>query len=309
MTTTNTLLQTDWAVIVFYQPDDSAINHALWLQAQYQKQGGGVVVVDNTTETGDNNQTPTARRFKHSICYGENLGIAKALNDGIDYAKQHGATWCFLFDQDSQPDDEFFHQMRRARAHITRCNEQYTKPIAALAPVYFDTNLQRSGRIIQIQGSRLFRRKAQYHIEWASYTISSGSYLCLSHYSDIGNHDESLFIDFVDIDWGLKANAKGYQINVIPNAKLTHCLGTKPISVMGVNVVNHSPIRHYYYFRNVIHMLRRPYVPSVWKRNELIKLVPRFMIYSLFTNKRHQHIAAMLQGIWHGITNKIGKRD
>ncbi|MGF1774969.1 glycosyltransferase family 2 protein [Vibrio wakamikoensis] len=322
MTTTNTLLQTDWAVIVFYQPDDSAINHALWLQAQYQKQGGGVVVVDNTTETGNNNQTPTARRFKHSICYGENLGIAKALNDGIDYAKQHGATWCFLFDQDSRPDTEFFLSMRQTILSIdnidnkdsifenvlfTGCTKKHLRPVAAIAPVYFDTNLQRSGSIIQIEGHKLTKRPANAALHWASYTITSGSCVNLAHYDHVGPHDESLFIDFVDIDWGLRANALGHQILVVPAAKLTHCLGITPVSICGLKVVNHSPLRHYYYFRNMLHMLRRPYVPWVWKGLELIKAPIRFAVYSVFTQNRMKHMQAMIKGLYHGVLNKSGQ--
>ncbi|WP_112478435.1 glycosyltransferase family 2 protein [Vibrio variabilis] len=300
----------DWAVIVFYFPDEDAIKHALWLQKQYQQSNGQLVVVDNTPYNIKELDTQQhLAQFKHYIANNDNLGIAKALNDGIDYALNHGADWCFLFDQDSRPDGEFFRHMRAARDHLTRCKKQFAKPVAAIAPVYYDTNLQRCGRIVQIQGSQLSRLRAPQHMEWASYTITSGSYLCLAHYHDIGAHDESLFIDFVDIDWGLRANAKGYQIHVIPAAKLTHSLGIQPVSVFGVNMVNHSATRHYYYFRNLIHMLKRSYVPRVWKRTELLKLVPRFIVYSLFTNNKRHHMTAMLQGTWHGLKNKVGKRD
>lgn len=140
-----------------------------------------------------------------------------------------------------------------------------------------------------------------------SYTITSGTILNLSIISNIGLMKDELFIDFVDIEWCFRAVSCGYKIYAIPSVLLEHEIGSKPIKIFGRVFVNHSPIRHYYYFRNAIHLIKDKNIPFAWKKMELLKIVPRFLVYSLLTENKTKHIRMMIKGIYDGINSITGK--
>ncbi|MGR5254322.1 glycosyltransferase family 2 protein [Vibrio astriarenae] len=303
------------AVVVFYHPDQAAIEHVKRL-AQYLT----VIIIDNsdneqrssnlkgelTHPTGDNTNDVLY------IANQKNLGIATALNQGLEQAISIGKQWCLLLDQDSVVDCDFVQS-------ISMLPNQPLCHIAAIVPRYYANNLQKFGDIIQVT-PRAIKRIAPETLPLirdndqgtdfvdASYAITSGSMVNLANLENIGLHDESLFIDFVDIEWGLRANHKGFRIVTNLNATLQQQLGEQPIRLMGLNIVNHSPIRHYYYFRNVLLMLRKKHVPLIWKLVELAKLPVRFTLYSTLTSNRKKQCQSMLQGLWHGLLNKKGKK-
>lgn len=287
------------AVIVLYRPDTSALEHAKRLSARLP-----VIAIDNTE--AEHQLSHTKFKFCHRyLANSQNLGIATALNIGIKLAKEQDKHWCLLLDQDSIIDDAFLDAISASPSNVTN--------IAALTPAYYAQNLEKYGDLIQVRACSIRRIKLDDESTQKkapfipiSYAITSGSLVNLSIMDKIGLHDEDLFIDFVDIEWGLRANDKGYQVLANTNAILVQQLGDKPLTLMNKKVVNHSSTRHYYYFRNVMLMLRKPHIPWIWKVYELAKLPARFMIYSLFAYPRAEQCRSMLKGIWHGLNNKKG---
>lgn len=287
------------AVVVYYHPDQDALANTERLARCLP-----VLVIDNS-------EHPNKPKWRSSnivyIANGNNLGVAVALNQGIDYWQQHNIQWCFLFDQDSQIDEAFIQSMQKASETLKHQNT------AGIVPIYYANNLGNYGALIQLNRWRLKRTLPQNlhkdKLYPVSYAITSGSLINLANYAAIGPHDESLFIDFVDIEWGLRANSLGYQLLTNPNAELQHHLGVEPLSLLGRRIVNHSPLRHYYYCRNLVAMLRKNHVPLIWKTYELFKLPIRLTLYSLFNNNGLNHFTAMTTGLWDGITSKKGKKD
>lgn len=286
------------AVVVYYHPDKQAIENTRAINEHLD-----VIVVDNSeTPSPWLDNLPSEVQV---INNGANHGIAKALNQGIERSIEQGANWCFLFDQDSTIPQDFVGRM-------LSCSGVFDPKTAAVVPLYYAENLKKYGDVIQVLKHKINRISAK-DIKpdsaiWASYAITSGSLINSENYQQIGKHDENLFIDFVDIEWGLRANHLGYKIFTNSNVALTQQLGEQPIQMGKVNLVNHSPLRHFYYFRNAIYMLRLKHVPLVWKCYELMKFPLRFALYSLFTRNRCQHIQAMSTGIWHGITRQYGMK-
>jgi len=291
-----------YAVVVWFEPDHETIEYwnkfANWLP---------LVVVDNTEVDNKKYSADSISKAKRYINNGRNLGIAKALNQGIEYGLQEinveevENSWCIQFDQDSRVDHLFLDQM------ISEAKKTANKT-AAIAPSYFDTNTRRIAPVIVTKPYRVVRATPTGDSPIrASYVISSGCMINLEAVLEVGLHDEALFIDFVDIDWGLRASSFGYHILVLPKVIMTHCLGDKPVEIGNIKLPNHSPLRHFYYFRNVILMLRKTYTPWSWKVMELVKLPVRFMVYALFTKSRRKHIAFMLKGLWHGFRGITGK--
>lgn len=309
------------AVVVHYHPSAQD-----WENTYYLSQFVPVVVVDNSEQHDCQENGPNVVHAPRSLSSSAqsypivvienriNRGVAKALNQGIGYWQSKNIDWCFLFDQDSRISTNFVHDMLSPIKSLSLLN---SKPIAAWVPKYFATNLNCYGSAIQVSKRRVRRfsvgqakgQGVEHNCLPVSYAITSGSLVNMKVFDDIGIHDESLFIDFVDIEWGLRANAKGYALIMNTNATLTHELGGKPIKWLGKRIVSHSPMRHYYYFRNVCHLLKMPHVPTVWKLTELCKLPARFGFYAIYGTQRKQHIKAMLNGLKDGLSNKTGKRN
>lgn len=316
------------AVVVFYYPDSKAIEHVNQLSKLID-----VIVVDNSDFGHEQrqNQLPFDCNY---ISNAENLGIARALNQGLEVALTNNKTWCLLLDQDSRVDETFLQQMRVLPSHFSQglSGCYYSEPaesiegenarlrqVAAVIPYYFAENLDRYGDLIQVKKWSIARLKVHNNAELqthqvesqfvpVSYGISSGSLVNICAFKCIGHHDESLFIDFVDVEWGLRANANGFKILANTQAVLMQQLGEQPISIFGCKVVHHKPLRHYYYLRNVFLMLRKAHVPFIWKVIELAKLPIRILVYGIFAYDRKKQWPAMLLGVWHGLKNKKGKK-
>ncbi|HHQ4768023.1 TPA: hypothetical protein ACSP3S_004218, partial [Aeromonas veronii] len=140
----------------------------------------------------------------------------------------------------------------------------------------------------------------------ADYIITSGSLFSKQVWELVGEFDDSLFIDYVDIEWCLRGKAKGIQIYGEPRCIMTHTLGDEPIRLLGRKLPVHSPVRHYYFFRNCISLLRRDYISSGFKVREFCFLPIRFLVYSLFTKNKLSHITKMSKGLLDGVLSKSG---
>jgi rhamnosyltransferase len=145
----------------------------------------------------------------------------------------------------------------------------------------------------------------------ADYLITSGSLIRLEVFDAIGLYDEDLFIDYVDIEWGLRAKAHGFRHFGVCTVEMRHRLGGPPLKLFGGRIIApaRSPLRHYYHFRNAVSLYRRGYIPWKWSLNDGWRLAAKFVVYSTFTADRASHFKMMLLGLFHGLTGRMGKRD
>ncbi|MFB4356459.1 glycosyltransferase family 2 protein [Pantoea sp. BS_4] len=279
-------------IIVFYHPEIENVETARRLSEKYD-----VVIVDNS-EKPQNYTLPSAT----VINLNGNQGIATALNKGLTYLIEKNYEFAFLLDQDSEPEDDLI-------VSLIEYIESTDEKTCLVSPSYFDNAINKNAEFIVCEKDRIVRQPAVGNEPiQASYVITSGSMIRLSTIQHIGFMLDKLFIDFVDIEWCLRARHAGYQIVGLPWLKMSHEIGGKPVKVLNRTYVNHSPIRHYYYFRNVFHLLRMKHIHSQWKKMEVIKLAPRFLVYAFFTEKPLQHTSHMLKGIWDGICGRSGKK-
>lgn len=282
-------------VVIFYKPEPCHINNVISLSEHYD-----IVVVDNTPEPEryDFNDKVTL------ITLNDNVGIAKALNLGIEEVKHRGYQYCLLLDQDSVPSNELIQSLLNFY-HDHPCDD-----IAVVAPCYHDKAMGANAPFIKQHRFKKERIEAtgSKPID-ASFVISSASLINLSCYDVIGPMNEELFIDHVDIEWGFRANSLNYRVVGLPWLKMEHEIGGEPVIFFGKKFVNHSAIRHYYYLRNVFMLLRLKHIPTYYKLVEVFKLIPRLVIYSTVTNNRLDHFKHMVKGIYHGMIGRFGKLD
>ncbi|MEX1199018.1 MAG: glycosyltransferase family 2 protein [Pseudohongiellaceae bacterium] len=228
-----------------------------------------------------------------------NLGLAAALNRGLEQTVEEGFRYALLFDQDSCIDSCFSRSMldafREASALIPR-------PLAALGPRVqnpdsgrrtpfrvFDRWLFRSDR--RIAGERPFFE--------AGFLVTSGTLLDLGCLSDIGLMREEYFIDNIDVEWCFRARARGYAVVGTDRAVLHHRIGEASDRwlVRRGWVVEHSPLRCYYSTRNRLHLQRQPYAPAGWVWRDRIRFLLKSAWLLLCTEQRRAYWRNLQRGI------------
>jgi rhamnosyltransferase len=234
----------------------------------------------------------------------DNVGLATALNEGIDKAFQLGAAWVYLSDQDSLLPADFKSQAIKYSQLIPRPYK-----VAALGPVYFNQVTKEVGRIIRTAFLRRRRDKPntnEFYIE-TDYLITSGSFISKTAFNDIGSMRDELFIDLIDVEWGLRAKSRGYKSFVLPKVMLDHKLGDDNFTIFRMAFPIHSPLRIYYYFRNSIYLYGKGYISLNWKLIDLVRNIFRFLFYVILIKPRLEYFKMALLGIYHGFFERMGK--
>ena len=220
-----------------------------------------------------------------------NLGLAKAQNQGIAKARERGVDFIVMFDQDSIPPHGFIQG-------LMDCYESQRKnyKVALVGPVIKNLINESKGNS---KGS-IFKGLSIKFVEVnkateVSYCIASGSLIPIKVIDDVGDMNEMMFIDGLDVEWCFRATNKGYKIFQTNNTYLQHCLGDGTSR----RVLSHSPKREYYIIRNAIWMSKQSYVPMGYRLRKALLSSGR-LILSL-ASMRTGYIRADLQGIIDGI--------
>jgi len=278
------------AVVVTYNPGPGFVGNIEAVAAQV----GEVVLVDNgsASETEQHLRQLETRLGCKVIRNCQNLGIAAALNQGVNCALEAGFDWVGTFDQDSRVCDEFFCKMRETY-------EQAPDPekIALLTPRYVDRDT----------GIHLPLRRAGGEILT---TLTSGSMMPTSAIRKLGLFEESLYIDAVDTEFCLRARRNGMLIRQSP-AVLWHSLGhTTYHRLLGFHfgTTNHSPGRHYYITRNRLRLLSRYATDWPWFWREIRGMIFDDAKIILVEPNKWSKFRAMAAGVVDALSGRFGKQ-
>lgn len=275
------------AIVVTYNPEIGL------LKKQYEAllgQVDGFVYVDNNSQLL--NFRSEIKGEKVDIIQNEdNLGLAKAQNQGIKLARENGADYVILFDQDSVPTLDFV-------TGVMKCYEEQSKlyKVGLVGPAI--RNLLRScneNELGVILKGMFIKRIPIENTTEVSYCIASGSLIPMSVFEDVGGMEEKLFIDGLDLEWCLRARSKGYKIYQTSNTYLEHCLGDGTSR----RIKSHSPIREYYIMRNAIWMIKQDYIPMGYRLRKLCLSTGRLMLSIFAFNVKY--IKSDLKGIKDGL--------
>ncbi|MDD4915442.1 MAG: glycosyltransferase family 2 protein [Methylococcales bacterium] len=295
------------AVCVAYHPDAAGL---LKVVKQAQEQVDCLVVVNNgeqpLSEILPALDAQAAQRI-NIIENGDNLGIAAALNVGIRFLCGRPCTHLLLLDQDSILPPG----MVAALLRTLQEQEASGAKVAAVGPCFFNTNLGKAAPFVQFSNrgiKKLYGSEAMPVIP-VHHLITSGSLLPAQAIEDIGLMEEELFIDMVDTEWCFRALSKGYLLYGDSRIIMNHALGDTPVTFMKKKFIEHSPLRHYYAARNLMHLLGRAYIPLKWRLGLSYSLFKAFVFYSLIPRDRFRHFTHIAIGIRHGMAGKYGRID
>jgi rhamnosyltransferase len=302
MLPTNTIC----AIVVTYHPDWVVLRTLL---EELHPQVGKIIIVDNTATSQLESSLSTLDFYQHifTINPDKNIGLGAAYNAGFNWAKNNAYEYILLFDQDSCPEDSMVLELYKAHQTLTSKGQK----VGVVGPNYIDARTKIASCAIQIDGCTLTRcycadNKNSPYLR-ATYLISSGSFIAIKDLMEIGGFDETLFIDYVDIEWGLRARSKGYFSWYICPAILYHRLGDDVVNVFGRSISRHNPLRCFYIFRNAILLSKRTYIPFGWKFLTTFSNIRRYIFYVFFSTTKLQHIKMMSLGIWDGLRGKNGR--
>ena len=287
------------AVIVTHNPDPSALQ---MLCERLVSQVGGVVIVDNHS---DLSLQPFSKQWENiELIESEiNHGIAWAQNIGINYATLNNAKYVVLFDQDSIPEKDMAPLLLKEYLKLTDggcC-------VAAVGPNYQNINSSNVNPFVTLTGYRLTRLVQAESPVKALFLISSGCLMPLSVVKDVGLMQEDLFIDYVDVEWCLRAKSKGYDCYGSVGANMVHSIGKQTKRFIGRDFSLHDSTRYYYLFRNAILLYKKDYIQRQFKIADGINLISKFVVYLIVHPSRLECLKMFVVGIWHGIVNKTGR--
>lgn len=273
-----------YGVMVTYNPDESILNNIYALLNQVAE----VLIIDN----GSNLKSKLI--FQHineinnvNILYNdENMGIAYALNQGLECVDSKGYRLFLTMDQDSTLQDNCVNNM----IDILNLDDK----IVSVGPNYLNKYNQSSEEYFEVDS-----------------LITSGNLTYTNIAVDSGGYAVKLFIDSVDFDFSLSLRSENKKLAIAKNARMEHQLGELikiKIFIFHKNIQIHSPLRHYYMFRNHYYIMKK-YLRRFTKfciKKELFIWKYFIEVLLLYPNKK-ENLAMIVRGVKHATQSKYGK--
>ena len=235
----------------------------------------------------------------------KNHGIAYAQNRGIEVAKASGAKFVLLLDQDSALPINMVSDLMTI---YTRLLEDSHK-VATVGPSFLDEKTNELAKIIRHGKLRVHKSipNQSNRFEVADYVISSGSLIPLEVLDEVGGMDEQLFIDWVDIEWGMRAEQYGYASYVAPRIIMRHSIGDEYVNFGHKNINLHTDFRHYFIVRNSIYLSLYSKLPLNFKIIQLGKVPLYILFYSYHSKRRLYSFGLLTKAVIDGIFKNMGK--
>ena len=287
-------------VLVSYEPEAQTLNDTF---ASLLPQLDHLFLVDNGSSIDPADLLDLKGEERLTIIrLDENLGIATAQNAGIAAAREMGADFVVLSDQDTV-------YPQGAISRLLDVFERWPKA-AAVVPLFNDVNKSSSDGFI-LENSYFFSPTTVAGGEHSLLqAIASGKVIKLSTLEDIGTMDEDLFIDWVDLEWCWRARRRGYQVIGSGDVEVSHSLGDTSRNI-GYREVNlRSPLRHYYITRNAFSLaLRTPYLGIVMRCILFVRSLRYPLAFPILSPPRWRNLCAVTAGIADALLGRLGKTN
>jgi rhamnosyltransferase len=278
-----------WAVVVTHNPTPDFEQNVRALVPQVER----VVVVDNQSSPAIQQFiAKVASAYDSEIIWSQqNLGIASALNTGVELAIAGNACqWILMLDQDSRVPPDFVANMFNA---YESCS--FKDKVALIG-----ANYQLAFRPLRTPDPG---RDALIFQEVKT-LMTSGTLAKRSVFADCGNFDESFFMDYVDHEFCFRVRRHGLRIIQANNAVLQHRLGSPTLHrILGRHFVtaNYSPNRRYHQARNrVVFYCRYFWSDPSWVVSDIFKWFREIVKMIVAERERKKKLASVVRGVWDG---------
>ncbi len=285
------LLERIIAGIVLYNPDITRLKENL---DAISPQTDEIICIDNASLNIEDidgllSYYPKVRIIKNDI----NQGIAAALNQIINYADKNAYKWVITLDQDSIVDYKLIDTYRlylnkESMAMLTCLIQERT-----------------------IDDRQAIERQDMTEVDKC---ITSGCLTNVKACIEVGGFNEALFIDYVDFDMCIRLIQRGWKIYCVNYIGLLHQTGqAQRVTVFGhklylqghpIEVYHESPLRTYYFFRNVVYFCRK-YGSEGKSYTSLAHILWRALLIICYEHPKRIKMIQIFKGIKDGWRMKI----
>jgi len=266
-----------------------------------------IVVVDNASTDGT--AAMLAERYPQVtvLRMSGNLGQAGGWAAGLSYAAlQKRYDWLWTFDNDSVPRADTLETLLNGTDTLgSGVGMIAPMPIHRKTGTYYTPYLWRDGFL------KPSEELLSQQVWFADLAIASGCLIRREVVEKIGLPRSDFFMDFVDLEYSLRARSHGYKIAVITRAKLGHEVGNgRRIDVLGYKRLwtNQLPFREYYISRNLTYFAWCLQPRTATKRFAVRYLVVHAAQVLLFSTNKLRCLIRMAQGFHDGVRGRLGIR-
>lgn len=226
-----------------------------------------------------------------------NVGLGAAYNAAAEVAAHYSGRHLLLLDQDSLPSHAMARRLVAMAQELTAAGER--PAVVGPFPV------TEAGEPFKIR-RRARGAPAGLAAVPVAFAISSGSLVDVEALRDAGPFREDFFIDAIDIEWCLRAAARGWSVWIAQDVPMVHRLGHGVIALpFGLRLTDQPPHRFYTYLRNQIVMLSLAHVPLRRKARLAASLPAKCLIYLARYRFSGPIRRAVSAGLLHGAARKL----
>jgi rhamnosyltransferase len=284
-------------IFVLYRPTGDFLGNLLKARVACPN----VIAVDNSPEE-DLRLHEYLRRQSIEVIFNRNEnGLAGAYNKGAEVLLRRQCDVIFLLDQDSGIEAGFFDGMMQAAAALP-------SDTFLIGPKIYEIALDKCMPVIP--PGKHFPKPVRIDEQSEGIfptlcIISSGSAISAAAYRKIGPFREDYFIEYVDIEYSLRARSR--NVPVYMNAAVTLRQSNGRIERHGNwFTTNHAAWRRYYIARNSVHCLReyRRLCGLHWLSG--LMLIREAACVLLFDSQKFRKITAIACGYLDGMLGMLG---
>ena len=289
-------------MVVSYEPDRDML-----MQLVERLVGTAeVLIVDNSeSEAGVTSAAAVGRAYGCAVLRNpRNMGVAVAQNLGLRAARLRGFRYALLLDQDSYPEAGTIDVLVRSLESLRASGER----VAAVGASHVDPRNGSRYPFVRLRRVRMRKVWPEAGTSIAcDMLISSGCLIALDTLDDIGEMDADLFIDYVDFEWCRRAASKGYRVFAVADARMHHTIGDQSFCALGRSFNLHGPLRQYYFIRNALLFMRKPYLSLRWRAHLAYRVGGQLVLFSVFAPERVRRLGWMLRGLVDGLRGRAGR--
>lgn len=283
-------------IVVTYHPDEG-FPERLKLMALL---GDAILCVDNGSTEAEIAMVSNALSNVGGVLIrnNENLGVATALNRGLNHARKAGYVWALLFDQDTVPFMAMFDRL----AEIFESHPM-KKKVAVIGSNYlYDSGKPAAIPFSDREGGWREMRTV----------ITAGSLVSLPLLEVIGPMRDSFFIDHVDHEFCLRSRSHGLKVLISASPLMLQPIGAAKFHGifpgLSLKASNHSAIRRYYMIRNYLGLARHYlFKEPVFMLRNLRGQVVSLIAIILFETEKGPKLMMALRGLCDGIRGRFGR--
>jgi rhamnosyltransferase len=270
------------AVVTTYKPDAQFFARFAATMAFCDR----FIVVDNT---------PGGHRFPahgtdHAVQIlqdSQNKGLGRALNLGIEAARQAGAQAVILFDQDSSPSGELLRDL----LHTLDATCAGGDARVCLGPRHLD-----DARVVEAPSHALPDGEVS-RLEPVTCLATSGMLFRIDALCADERFTEDFFLDFVDFDWCWRLARRHWKFYRAVDITMPHRLGLAQRRFLGLTYHVPAPYRHYFQFRDTLRLTVRSDVP-LYSKIRLAGVLPlKALAYPFLLDRGPERARWMARGV------------